>query len=85
MTTVDSTADQAVRLGHRLARLLRALDPEPEAPVLLRLPIRTHDGVFAWDIDLSEAGVEGLTRLLEAVEDRQWSAGRPVLRLVRNT
>lgn len=81
MTTIDN---RALQLGHRLARLLKALDPEPEAAPLLKLPIRTHDDVFAWDLDLSEAGVEGLTRLLEAVEDRQWSTGQPVLRLIRN-
>ncbi|MER8004789.1 hypothetical protein [Streptomyces sp. NPDC094149] len=81
MTAVDT---RAVELGHRLARLLRALDPEPDAAPLLKFPIRTADGVFAWDLELSEAGVEGLTRLLEAVEDRQWSAGRPALRLVRS-
>ena len=82
MTTIDN---RALQLGHRLARLLKALDPEPEAAPLLKVPIRTHDDVFAWDLELSEAGVEGLTRLLEAVEDRQWSDGQPVLRLVRNT
>lgn len=80
MTAIDN---QALVLGHRLARLLRALDPEPDAAPLLKFPIRTPDGVFAWDIELSEAAVEGLTVLLEAVEDRQWSAGRPVLRLVQ--
>lgn len=81
MTAIDN---QALVLGHRLARLLQALDPEPDAAPLLKFPIRTPDGVFAWDIELSEAAVEGLTVLLEAVEDRQWSAGRPVLRLVRS-
>lgn len=81
MSAVDT---RAVELGHRLARLLRALDPDPDAPSLLKFPIRTPDNVFAWDLDLSEAGVEGLTALLEAVEDRQWSAGRPVLKLVRS-
>lgn len=81
MTVIDN---QALILGHRLARLLQALDPEPGAAPLLKLPIRTHDDVFAWDLALSEAAVEGLTALLEAVEDRQWSAGRPVLRLVRS-
>lgn len=80
MTAIDN---QALVLGHRLARLLRALDPEPDAAPLLKVPIRTHDDVFAWDLELSEAGVEGLTALLEAVEDRQWSNGRPVLRLVQ--
>lgn len=79
MTAIDT---RAVELGHRLARLLRALDPDPDAVPLLELPIRTPDNVFAWNLGLSEAGVEGLTALLEAVEDRQWSVGRPVLRLV---
>ena len=81
MTPVD---DRAVQLGHRLARLLQALDPEPDAAPLLKFPIRTPDGVFAWEVELSEAAVEGLTVLLEAVEDRQWSVRRPVLRLVRS-
>jgi hypothetical protein len=81
---VSAIDNRALQLGHRLARLLKALDPEPEAAPLLKLAIRTHDGVFAWDLELSEAGVEGLTRLLEAVEERQWSAGQPILRLVRN-
>jgi hypothetical protein len=77
--------DQALALGHRLARLLQALDPEPAAVPLLKLPIRTADG-FAWDVELSEAAVESLTARLEAVEDRQWSARppvRPVLRVLR--
>ena len=76
--------NRALILGHRLARLLQALDPEPDAVPLLKFPIRTPDGVFAWDVGLSEAAVEGLTVLLEAVEDRQWSVRRPVLRLVRS-
>lgn len=80
MSTIDN---RALQLGHRLARLLVVLDPEPTAAPLLRLPIRTHDDVFAWDLELSEAGVEGLTRLLEAVEERQWSTGQPPLRLVK--
>ena len=80
MTVIDN---RAVQLGHRLARLLQALDPESGAAPLLKLPIRTHDDVFAWDLELSEAAVEGLTVLLEAVEDRQWAARQPVLRLVR--
>jgi hypothetical protein len=80
VTTIDN---RALVLGHRLARLLRALDPEPDAAPLLKVKLLTHDDVFAWNLELSEAGVEGLTRLLEAVEERQWSAGRPVLRLVQ--
>ncbi|MET9909720.1 hypothetical protein ABZZ74_23445 [Streptomyces sp. NPDC006476] len=80
MTIIDN---RALTLGHRLARLLQALDPEPGAAPLLKLPIRTHDDVFAWDLELSETAVEGLTRILEEVEDRQWSAGQPVLKLVK--
>lgn len=80
MTTIDN---RALVLGHRLARLLNALDPEPGSAPLLKLAIRTHDDVFLWNVELSEAGVEGLTGLLEAVEDRQWSARQPVLRIVR--
>jgi hypothetical protein len=81
VTTIDN---RALVLGHRLARLLNALDPEPGSAPLLKLAIRTHDDVFLWGLELSEAGVEGLTGLLEAVEDRQWSAGRPVLKLVQS-
>jgi hypothetical protein len=80
MTGIDN---RALLLGHRLARLLNALDPEPTAPALLHLPIRTHDDVFAWDLELSEAAVEGLTALLEAVEERQWGGRPPALRLVK--
>ncbi|MFE2486012.1 hypothetical protein ACFXGR_22480 [Streptomyces mirabilis] len=80
MSAIDN---RALQLGCRLARLLQALDPEPTAAPLLKLPIHTHDGVFAWDVELSEAAVAGLTRLLEAVEERQWSAQQPILRLVK--
>ncbi|WP_030169019.1 hypothetical protein [Streptomyces sp. NRRL S-813] len=75
---------RAVALGHRLARLLRALDPNP-ADAFLALPIHTVDGVpggtFQWQLTVSEAGVEQLTQLLEAIEDRQWGSPQPIRHL----
>ncbi|HEY9370396.1 hypothetical protein [Streptomyces sp.] len=60
--------DRAVALGYRLAHLLLALDPKPTTRPLLAVPISTHDG-FSWDVELSEAAVERLTRLMEAADE----------------
>lgn len=74
MTVVDN---QALIVGHRLACLLFALDPEPSTPALILFPIRTSDGLSAWNLGLSEVAVEGFARLLDAMEELQWSARRP--------
>jgi hypothetical protein len=68
---LDERILRAVGLGHRLARLLTAVDPNPD-DAFLAVPIRTPDGAFLWDVTVSEAGVERLTELLEAVEWRLW-------------
>lgn len=83
--SADERAVRAAALGHRLARLLKALDPDP-TDGFLDVYLQTPSGAFRWDLTVSEAGVEQLTRLLEAVEEQQWAAqsgARPSLRLVR--
>ena len=69
---------RAVGLAVRLAHLLRSPDAEP----FLTATIQTPGGELRWQLELSEATVERLTRLLEAEEIRQ-SAIHSGLRLVR--
>lgn len=77
--TVDERTLRAVALGHRLARLLRAIDPDP-TDEFLAAPLHTPDGTFQWTLTVSEAGAEQLTELLEAVEYRQWGTQQPARR-----
>ncbi|MFF2475107.1 hypothetical protein [Streptomyces sp. NPDC058066] len=72
---------RAVALGQRLFRLLQGLDPNPPARPLLAIPISTPAGI-SWDAKLSEAAVERLTDLIEAVEARPRSGIRPPLYVV---
>lgn len=76
---MDERVIRAATLGHRLARLLRAIDPDP-MDEFLAVPIRTPDDTFLWTLTVSEAGVEQLTGLLEEFESRQWGTPQPTRR-----
>ncbi|MFI8191397.1 hypothetical protein ACIF8T_21680 [Streptomyces sp. NPDC085946] len=72
---MDERTMRAVGAAHGLARALREFDPEP-ADEFVALPLATPDDVFRWGLTLSEAGVERLTRLLQAASPVPAPAGR---------
>jgi hypothetical protein len=70
--------------GIALAKLLASVDPKPaDAPPALRMCMQLPDGQTYMSVELTEAGAEIVTGLLEAEEDRQRLAGPPTVRRLR--
>ncbi|MGQ3551723.1 hypothetical protein [Streptomyces rochei] len=79
---MDERTLRSVAAAHGLARALREFDPDP-SDEFVAAPLATTDDTFRWEMTLSEAGVERLTRLLETVGPSPTRRPARHLRLVR--
>lgn len=64
--------------GIALCKLLHSLaPPAPGEPIFLRLLMQTADGTSYMAAELTEAGAERITNILETAENQQRAAQHP--------